>query len=108
MTPRPPFRAPGLALLLLAGTAAAGAERDDGATPHRDAAASAREGDFLPYALAARIGDRRVLAVAVAGWDATPGRGATYGGFAEAALGNRIAIRGGGEFGGPPASAYAG
>jgi hypothetical protein len=102
-------RAPLLIALACASTARA--DRDEPAPPRRDAAASASTGDFLPFTEAARIGDRRVMAVALGGWDGTSGsggRGAVLSATVEGAIANRIALRAGADYTAANTSAFAG
>src|SRR5207302_5025611 len=52
----------------------------------RDAQTGVREGTFLPQTLSARIGDQRVMALALAGYDTTAGQGALFQTVVEGAI----------------------
>jgi hypothetical protein len=96
-----------LALVLLAaGVARAGEPMDDvhaaapdaPRAPKRDAADVAREGTFLPSTLSARVGDQRVAAVALGGYDMADSQGALASFLVEGALWNRLALRAGVDY----------
>jgi hypothetical protein len=71
---------------------------DEHVGPARDASAGVRDGTFLPQTFAARIGDQRVMAMAMAGYDTTRGQGALFQTVVEGAIFNRVAIRAGVEY----------
>ncbi len=77
--------------------------RAQGEAPRRDAAEVTREGTFLPTTLSARIGDQRVTATALGGFDMADGQGALATFLVEGALFNRVTLRVGVEY--LPASA---
>lgn len=96
-----------LVLLLACGAAPAAEPSTDGradeiraesTAPRRDAAEVSREGTFLPTTLSARIGDQRVAATALGGFDTADGQGALATFLVEGALFNRITLRVGVEY----------
>ena len=79
------------ALCLLAATPAR-ADSDDVNPPRRDPAVTANDGLFLPQTTAARIGDQRVSAMVLGGYDSAVG-GPALSAAVEGALYRRVAIR---------------
>jgi hypothetical protein len=83
-------------LVTFAAAVAAADERppaDADRAPRRDAAEVAREGTFLPFTLSGRIGDQRVSAVALGGYDTSDAEGPIATAVVEGALFNRVALR---------------
>jgi hypothetical protein len=70
-----------------------------------DGAAGMRDGSFLPLTVAARIGEQRVMGVALGGYDTTGGGagGARFESVVEGALAGRFALRVGVEYAPPDA-----
>ena len=59
----------------------------------RDAQTVTEDGQLLPGTFAARIGDQRVIALAMGGYDSAASQGATFAGLVEGAIFNRVALR---------------
>jgi hypothetical protein len=86
-------------LILIALEAAASAQpATDRDVPRRDGMQVTLDGTFLPTVLTARIGDQRVAALSLGGYETTPGRGAVLSTFVEGALFHRVALRAGMEY----------
>jgi hypothetical protein len=90
------------ALVAMALLLAAPAGADEPGIPHvdeelpvkrRDAAQVARDGTFLPTTWSARVGDQRVAAWSLGGYDTAPGEGGLFQTVVEGAIANRVALR---------------
>jgi hypothetical protein len=66
--------------------------------PRRDAAEVTREGTFLPTTLSARIGDQRVTAIGLGGFDTAARQGPLATFLVEGALFNRVTLRFGADY----------
>jgi hypothetical protein len=77
--------------------------QSDAPVKKRDGEEGLRDGTFLPLTLSARIGDQRVMGLALGGYDTTSsGRGgALFQSVVEGALLNRVALRAGVEYSAP-------
>ncbi|MDB4970107.1 MAG: hypothetical protein JWN44_5796 [Myxococcales bacterium] len=71
---------------------------DERIGPQRDANTGVRDGTFLPQTFSARVGDQRVMGLAMGGYDTTAGQGALFQTIVEGAIVNRVAIRAGVEY----------
>ena len=60
---------------------------------HRDAQTLLEDGTYLPGTYAARIGDQRISAFTLGGYDSNANQGGVFSGVIEGAIVNRIAIR---------------
>jgi hypothetical protein len=89
-------------ILLLAWAAQARAEElvagGERPAPARDAAQATRDGALLPLSLSPRVGDQRVAALSLGGYDTAPGHGAAFSTVVEGALFRRVAVRAGIEY----------
>lgn len=70
-----------------------GSAPTDAPPPRRSAFAVAGDGQLLPGTFAARIGDQRVIGVALGGYDSADSQGAVFSGLVEGAVWNRVALR---------------
>src|SRR5262245_7412183 len=59
----------------------------------RDAQSVTEDGQVLPGTFAARIGDQRVIALGMSGYDSAESQGAVFSGMVEGAIINRVALR---------------
>jgi hypothetical protein len=75
----------------------------DNPVKQRDGEQGMRDGTFLPQTLSARIGDQRVMGMALGGYDTTSNGqgGALFQSVVEGALFNRVALRAGVDYTAP-------
>jgi hypothetical protein len=79
-------------------TPAAQRSNDVAAPRAHDAAATTRDGTFLPTTVSARIGNQRVIGMVLGGYDTTGGQGGLLSGVVEGALFHRVALRIGADY----------